>query len=238
MAAIIVKSVVLITGATRGLGFELANTFLKNGHTVIATFRIAADAKKLIELKSSFKSRFFPVHHDVTQDNELSDLIYSLTKIGKLDIVINNAGISLNPRQQASNLDVRSMRTVINTNFLGPLKVIKSSLPLLKKSRSPMIANITSHMGIIKKNKEGGFYAYRMSKSALNRATQIGAIQYPNISWLLVHPGHLKTRMGGAGAPTSAAASADGIYKLISNLRGKTGNLGMFNWNGQPIDPD
>lgn len=232
------KSVVLITGANRGLGLELAKEFLKHGHTVIATYRMAAEVKKFTELRSRFKDTCIAVHHDVTQDNELSDLIYCVTKIRKVDIVINNAAVSLTPFQQANNLDIRNLRTILSTNFLGPLKVIKSSLPFLKKSRFPLIANVTSLMGVVKENKEGGYYSYRMSKAALNRATQLGALNYPKMAWLLIHPGHVQTRMGGQGARISATSSAQGIYKLISTLKGKTGNLGMFNWNGTPIKMD
>lgn len=115
------------------------------------------------------------------------------------------------------------------------MRSAKAFLPLLKKSAHPIIANMTSQMGSIGDNGSGGSYAYRISKAALNMFTKTLAHELPSATVLSLHPGWVKTDMGGSGAPTETRDSAAGLLKVIKSA--STKQSGHFlNFRGQEIE--
>lgn len=112
-------------------------------------------------------------------------------------------------------LSIADMEMTFRTNTFSPVVVVKTFLPNLKRGKSPRLINITSLMGSIADNSSGGYYAYRMSKTALNMFAKSFSIDYPDIITLTLHPGWVRTNMGGPEAPTLPRESARGLYALI-----------------------
>jgi NAD(P)-dependent dehydrogenase (short-subunit alcohol dehydrogenase family) len=114
------------------------------------------------------------------------------------------------------------------------MRVTKAFYPLLNKSEHPVIANITSLMGSIEDNSSGGNYAYRMSKAALNMFTKTLSVEFKKAVVLSLHPGWVKTDMGGSGATTETSESAAGLLKVIRESSPKSSGH-FFNFKGQPL---
>ena len=104
--------------------------------------------------------------------------------------------------------------------------VTQALLPCLERAAAPKVVNISSLMGSIEDNSSGGTYAYRMSKAALNMFTKTFAVDFPKIATLTMHPGWVKTDMGGANAPTEKTESVKGLLKVI--LASSLKNTGQF----------
>lgn len=215
----------LITGSSRGIGFGLVTEALKAGHKVFAVARNTASLKKL---KDEFPDRLLPIELDISQPGGVEKLAGEIAKHGTLDILVNNAGMMT---QGESAKDLADSFWV---NATVPFLLTKALLPVLKKSSSPRVAQISTMMSSIADNTSGGYYAYRSSKSALNMLTKSLTIDHPTVSFALIHPGWVKTDMGGENAPTEIADSVRGIFKVISAMSLKTS--GQFvNFKGDAL---
>lgn len=215
----------LITGSSRGIGFGLVTEALKAGHKVFAVARNTASLKKL---KDEFPDRLLPIELDISQPGGVEKLTSEIAKHGSLDILVNNAGMMT---QGESAKDLADSFWV---NATVPFLLTKALLPILKKSSSPCVAQISTMMSSIADNTSGGYYAYRSSKSALNMLTRSLTIDHPTVSFALIHPGWVKTDMGGENAPTEIAESVRGIFKVISAMNLKTS--GQFvNFKGDTL---
>jgi NAD(P)-dependent dehydrogenase (short-subunit alcohol dehydrogenase family) len=215
----------VITGANRGIGLGLTDYSLSQGNKVIACCRNPEGARDLWELESAYDGRLKIETLDVAHDEGIKALA---DKLGyeTIDVLINNAGIMKSYSQSFGDLDLKSIEEMWRVNTLGPLKVTKALLPALLKSKSPIVANITSRMGSIADNTSGGSYGYRMSKAALNMFNKSFSIDYPQILSIVLHPGWVKTDLGGSSAPTEVMESAQGIYKII--VQAKKSDQGKF----------
>lgn len=221
---------VLITGANRGIGLALTRGWLERGASVYATTRDPASATELRALADDARLRIFGL--DVTNDAQCKELATWLGD-AKLDVLINNAGISGNGGK-LGELDFADTLRVIDTNALGALRVTRAVLPSIVKGAT--IVNITSLMGSIDDNGSGGAYAYRMSKAALNMAGKNLAHELggKKVVVLSVHPGWVQTSMGGQSAPLTPDDSANGIIALTE--RATTENTGHFyNYDGREL---
>lgn len=215
----------LITGSSRGIGFGLVTEALKAGHKVFAVARNTASLKKL---KDEFPDRLLPIELDISQPGGVEKLASEIAKHGTLDILVNNAGMMT---QGESAKDLADSFWV---NATVPFLLTKALLPVLKKSSSPRVAQISTMMSSVADNTSGGYYAYRSSKSALNMLTKSLTIDHPTVSFALIHPGWVKTDMGGENAPTEIADSVRGIFKVISTMSLKTS--GQFvNFKGDTL---
>ncbi len=208
---------ILITGSSRGIGLALVTQSLSKGHTV---FAVARDTSKLRSLQGDYPSTLKLIEANVSRPDGIASVVGAMERPGKLDVLINNAGVFR--KEETADTFSESFHVNATTPFL----VTKALLPLLKKSDSPKVAQITSLMGSIADNSSGGSYAYRASKAALNMITKSFAVEYPQISFVLIHPGWVKTEMGGTEAPTEIVDSATGIWKVIDSLNQK--NSGAF----------
>jgi NAD(P)-dependent dehydrogenase (short-subunit alcohol dehydrogenase family) len=198
----------VITGVHRGIGRALAQKALEQGHHVIGTTRSS---------QSDFNHPHF--QHQIL-DLSLSSSIQSFSQSAKdwgpFDVLINNAGVLLDQTTTFENLSTSQLMDTFQVNAIGPHLITQILLPHLKKSANPVVASISSIMGSIEDNSSGRYYAYRMSKAALNAWNKSFSIDFPQITALVLHPGWVKTEMGGAQAPLAPERSAEGLLKVIS----------------------
>lgn len=219
------KETVLITGANRGLGLELARQYAAAGCRVLACSRTPEEPP--------------PVAGDVTWqalDTGHEDSIATLARdlqAEAVDILINNAA----RRGDTGGLDTLSTEDFLATlrvNTLGPLLMVKAFRPHLGRGRRRIVANISSRAGSVAEGLDtDGDYAYRCSKAALNIATAKLAFDY-GLIFLALHPGWVKTDMGGPEAEVPVAHSAQGLRAVIDRATPETSG-GFRDFNGDEI---
>jgi NAD(P)-dependent dehydrogenase (short-subunit alcohol dehydrogenase family) len=210
------KKRVLITGANRGIGLGLTSRFLVEGYEVIATMRNPDGAREIWELESEFPGRLTSLELDVTDEGTIKKAAAAVE--GKIDIIINNAGVFPNKNSSFSDLKSEDLIKAFEVNTIGPVLVTQAFLPHLEKSDDPKVIHISSKVGSIDDNSGGGMYAYRCSKTALNMINKSLALEFPDIVCTVLHPGWVQTQMGGSNAPTEVLDSTEGLFKVINNL--------------------
>jgi NAD(P)-dependent dehydrogenase (short-subunit alcohol dehydrogenase family) len=217
---------ILITGTSRGIGLELTRQALQRGDSVIAVARNPASSKGLIDLKGKFSGDLQLLAAELKDDEAPQKIAAAVGK--NLDILINNAGIFVDGESGADFME--SFRV----NSVAPFLLTKALLPALKNSSQPKVIQVTSKMGSIDDNSLGGHFAYRSSKAALNMINKCFALDNPWLTSIVIHPGWVKTDMGGASAPTSPESSAKGIWEVALSLRStQTGKF--FEFTGKEI---
>jgi NAD(P)-dependent dehydrogenase (short-subunit alcohol dehydrogenase family) len=214
----IMKKVWFITGASRGIGLEFCRQLLSKGQHVIAACRNPDGARELWELKSDYKSRFQYLALDVTDEKSVTEMARHLDGAA-IDVLINNAGVLRGAEENFANVSFSDVARSFDVNTLGPMRVTRALLPMLKLSKTPTVIHITSKMGSIAGNTSGGYYGYRMSKTALNMFNKSFALEFPEITSVVMHPGWVKTEMGGAAAPLEADGSVAGMIQVIESLK-------------------
>ena len=215
---------VVITGANRGIGLELARLYQREGWQVIGVCRQAS--AELEEVGAQIIDSI-----DVSRAEDIRRLVSSLD--GKtIDLLINNAGIMQD--EVLGELDFDSIRLQMEVNAIAPLHICEALLPNMQ--RGSKIANITSRMGSIGDNDSGGRYGYRAAKAAFNAFGRSLAIDLKErgIAVAQLHPGFVKTRMVNFGGLISPEESAAGLVQRIAELNLE--NSGSF-WhsNGEEL---
>lgn len=208
---------VLITGTSRGIGFALTLEALKKGHTVYAVSR---STENLAKVQRDFPKTLIPIQADVSSEHDIQTLATTVTKSGGLDVLINNAGII--KKDESATAFAESF----HINATVPFLMTVAFVPVLEKSKEARVVQISTMMGSIEDNTSGGYYSYRSSKAALNMITRSLAIDYPQIRFALIHPGWVKTDMGGPEAPVEPIDSARGIWSVIEKMTPE--NTGAF----------
>lgn len=220
----------LITGANRGIGLELTKRYAADGWTVIATCREPQSAAALKAVPGIAVEAL-----DVT-DYAAVDKLAQTYDGTAIDLLLNNAGIYGNRDGALKVSDFDTYLQVLQVNSVSPIKMALAFLPHLKATKGgAKIATISSRMGSISQGG-GGSYAYRASKAAINAGMHNLALDLKpsGISCIILHPGWVKTDMGGAGADIDVATSAAGLKKVIDGLTLKdTGKF--FNYDGEEI---
>ncbi|MFS0725313.1 SDR family oxidoreductase [Paenibacillus sp. 1P07SE] len=208
---------ILITGANRGLGCELTAEALERGHRVIAGVRFPeAGHDRLTALAAAYPGQLEVLQLDVTDEAGIARLAEQLGKAGRtLGAIVNNAAVLLARNTQIEALDIEDLERTMDINLYGPMRIVKHFLPLLTEPDA-VIANISSEAGSIS-NAYPGDYPYGISKTALNMFTQQlqSYVREKGIAVLSIHPGWMKTDMGGEAAPGDPRRSAGGILDLI-----------------------
>ncbi len=212
---------VLITGANRGIGLGLTKAYLEKGWAVTATCRNPDNAPELKALSGEI--HFHPL--DVSDHQAIDDLAKEIEG-QPLDVLINNAGVLGSPTfkkggvgQTLGDMDYDGFRHTLEVNTIAPLKVTEALLPNLELGEQKKLITITSAMGSLETMEEG-FTAYRTSKSAVNaimRTLSFG-LKEKGIMVAVLHPGWVRTDMGGPEAPVSIAESAAGLKEQIEKL--------------------
>lgn len=223
--------VVLITGASRGLGLEFARQYAADGWTVLASLRDPAAAERLIALDGDIT----PIELDVADPASVGILGERLHDL-PLDHLVCNAGI-YGPRQQAfGSLDYTVWQQVMLTNALAPIRVAEAFLPAVEAGEGKKIVAVTSKMGSIADNGSGSQYYYRSSKAALNAAMKSLAIDLAprGIAAAVLHPGWVRTDMGGPGGLIDVEESVRGMRRVIDGLTTETTGR-FYNYDGREI---
>jgi NAD(P)-dependent dehydrogenase (short-subunit alcohol dehydrogenase family) len=220
-------STVLITGANRGLGLEFASQYAAEGAQVFAACRFPASADALRNIQKKAAGNLSILGMDVT---DLESIRAAATQLNEtsIDVLINSAGVGGTPGQTTGNVDYKSWAHVLDVNALGPMRVLESFIEHIARSEKKLVITITSAMGSLADNKSGGSIAYRSSKAAVNMAMRSAAIDLAprGISGVLVHPGWVRTDMGGPKASLSPQESVKAMRRLIDTFGPK--NSGRF----------
>jgi len=225
------SSVVLVTGAGRGIGLELARHYAAEGWTVLATVRDAGRAAALRALPG----RIEVLELEVADPASVAALARSLAGRA-IDLLINNAGIYGPDNPEPGSFDYRAWEQVLAVNTLGPVRVTEALLPHLRAGKGRVIASLTSLMGSIGENTGGGALFYRSSKAALNAAmkTLAIALRPERFTVVVLHPGWVRTDMGGPSAPLDPPTSAAGLARVIAKL-GPDDSGRFFNYDGREL---
>lgn len=205
---------VLVTGAGRGLGLEFCKQYAAEGWEVLACCRHPEKADKLAELR---KVRVLPL--DVADFAQIDRLANEL-KDTPIDVLVNNAGIfGDSPGQGFGQLDYKAWSRTLLINAQAPVKMAEAFLPHLQRGRMKRLVSISSQMGSIADNGSGGSILYRTSKAALNAAMKSLAndLKDLGIGVLILHPGWVKTDMGGPNALIDAPKSVTGMRRVIAD---------------------
>jgi NAD(P)-dependent dehydrogenase (short-subunit alcohol dehydrogenase family) len=219
---------VLITGANRGLGLEFARQLDALGYTVIGTARQPARAVELQRLGVRLEQL------DVTDSLSVAGLAERLGEV-KIDLLINNAGFFDRSNRTLDEVEFDVFAHTLEVNALGPLRVTRALLPNLRAGGGKTVVNISSQMGSIERNG-GGYYSYRTSKAALNQITVTLARELDDegFTCIVMHPGWVRTRMGGEAATYSPDESVAGMIRVIRGLT--TADNGRFlDLDGQEV---
>lgn len=224
---------VLITGANRGIGFELVRQYAADNWRVIAMCRDRNRASDLVELADAKAAGIQIENLDVRDEAQISRLAERL-RGNPVDLLINNAGVRGMEAYALGEIDAGAFRDTMDINVLGPLKVAESFLPHLRAGTDPLLVMMSSNLGSIEKNRSGGDYSYRASKAALNAVMRSLSLDLAGdgITVIALHPGWVKTDMGGREAPLSVQESVQGIRELLGRLTLR--DTGRFlRWDGR-----
>jgi NAD(P)-dependent dehydrogenase (short-subunit alcohol dehydrogenase family) len=219
---------VLITGANRGIGLEFARQFSERGYRVIGTARKPEQATALKALEAQVEAL------DVTDSSSVKALATRL-KGTEIDILINNAGTGGYNAASFLEFDFDQLPMTFDVNSLGPMRVTQALFDNLKLGSNKKIIHISSVMGSIEKN-QGGYYGYRASKAALNMFNKSLAAELGSQGFVCVvlHPGWVKTRIGGEGAKLSTEESITGMLAVIDQLNSDS-NGHFYDYQGNEL---
>ena len=211
------KRVAVVTGATSGIGYAVCEALARHGISVVQTGRTTHDGLSLASEMSARLGVEIVWHPlDVTISGEVVSLReFLLQRFGRIDILINNAGVHVDRGQLVEESSVDGFVHTIETNLLGPFLLTREVLPLMRRANYGRIVNITSGMGRMVAMRAGSV-AYRVSKAGLNALTIVTAAETAgtNIKVNCVRPGRVKTNMGSVYSTISAQEAAAAIVPL------------------------
>jgi len=220
---------VLLIGASRGIGFELASQYIADGWRVIATARSDEGLERLQSMGAQ------TLRVDVANPASNSGLAWQLDG-EKVDLAIYVAGAM--DRNSASTPPTReSFDAVMHTNVMGAMQVIPQILPMVQESKG-VIACISSIMGSQQETISGNAALYRVSKAALNMVVRCTQAEQPDVTVLAIHPGWVQTDMGGAQAPLTPEQSAISLRQTLNRIleqRDPTHRGAFLNHDGQSL---
>ena len=209
----------LITGANRGIGLEFARQYAHAGWRVLACCRNPAAANELSEVAQSARGRVTLHTLDVTDAEQREGLRVELGDT-PIDIFINNAGIYGQRNNTFGTTDEERWLEALRINAIAPLKLMEMFVDRVAASRRKIYANMSSRMGSIGDNTSGESYVYRSSKAALNAVSKSAAneLRTRGITVVMLHPGWVRTDMGGPQALTDVTESVSGLRSVLDNV--------------------
>ena len=207
----------LITGANRGIGLEFSRQLAEDGWCVLACSRDLEKSDALNKLAAEYPERITLYALDVTDHGQIEKLSQTLAN-KPIDLLINNAGVfpDINDRSFGQT-DYDSWAHAFLVNTMAPLKMAEEFIDQVTQSSIKTIVTITSKMGSVADNGRGGSYIYRSSKSAVNMVMRSIAIDLESsgIISVLLHPGWVRTDMGGPSGLISVEQSVSGMLSVI-----------------------
>jgi NAD(P)-dependent dehydrogenase (short-subunit alcohol dehydrogenase family) len=234
------KRIALVTGANKGIGFEVARDLARKRFHVFLGARdteageaAAEKIRKAGEEKDYGEIAFIKI--DVSKPDSIRRAAEEFSRsTDRLDVLVNNAGILLDDDKEVLTTTPEIFETTLRTNTVGALLVAQAFVPFLKKSDAPRIVNVSSGGGQLADGADGWAPAYCISKTALNGVTVQLAAALPKFAVNSVCPGWVRTDMGGANATRSVAEGASGIVWLVSDApQSETGKF----WRDRKVIP-
>lgn len=204
--------VILVTGATRGIGFEAAKQLTDRGcHVILASRDIHRAKQAALRIGSSVT----PLQLDITDDASLRAAAQEISSVhGRLDVLANNSAILLDHYESLQTLKPEILSETLNTNLIGTFRATIAMLPLLEKSDAPRVINVSSGAGQLDGDPQAWAPAYSISKTALNMLTQQFTAALPDVMVNSMCPGWCRTEMGGYDAPRTATEGAETLVWL------------------------
>jgi NAD(P)-dependent dehydrogenase (short-subunit alcohol dehydrogenase family) len=226
------EQTVLIVGASRGLGLGLATKYLNRGCHVVATVR-GSGRTPLHDLMARAGGRLEIAAVDINVPAQVDALRQHLQGRA-FDLLFVNAGVSNSPNETVADVSTEEFSRVMVTNALSPMRVIEALLALVRPTGT--IGVMSSGLGSVADNNDGGFEIYRTSKAALNMLMRSFAARHAGDprTLLLIAPGWVRTDMGGPHADLSVEESTQGVVDAISRQSGKAG-LHYLDYRGVTI---
>jgi NAD(P)-dependent dehydrogenase (short-subunit alcohol dehydrogenase family) len=211
---------ILITGANKGIGFEICRQLARSGHCVILSARSVerGQAAAALLVKEGLKVEFLQL--DMSDESSIKSGVVELKKRHKaLNVLINNAAILDTWQGTILKATAAELRDTFITNTLGPILLTQALLPLLEAGKPARVINVSSQLGSIA-NMTDGWAGYGISKAALNAATRklAEALAPRGISVNAASPGWVRTEMGGESAPLPIEKGAQNIIRLITEV--------------------
>ena len=225
---------VLITGANRGLGLGFVKKYLEKNANVLCTTRDISGSKELLKCKKRYPNNIEIFELDLLKENGAKTLANQLNGM-PIDILINNAGVG-SSNQHFEAVSSKPWLEVLKVNLIAPLIITQSLFENVKKSSAKKIYFLSSQLGSIGDNTSGGMYIYRSSKTGLNQVVKSLSVDLKpkGITVVSLHPGWVKTDMGGPNAPVSIDKSIEGMIKVIE--RTDINDTGRFlNYDGTEL---
>jgi NAD(P)-dependent dehydrogenase (short-subunit alcohol dehydrogenase family) len=225
-------AVAFITGANRGIGLALVKAYAGRRDKAFAAVRHASDRAELDAYAAAHPNWVEVIEMDVSDAAEIGRARRKL-EAEPIDVLINNAGIGGPDRQTATDMDFEGLSEALAVNTIAPLRIANAFLPNVKAAKGKIIT-LSSQMGATGASADN--LAYRVSKQAVNRLMRGLATELKpqGIPVLIVHPGWVKTEMGGEGAQLKPEESAAQLLKLIDKL--DLASTGRFlAWNGKEL---
>jgi NAD(P)-dependent dehydrogenase (short-subunit alcohol dehydrogenase family) len=210
----------VVTGANRGLGFEFTRQLLARGDRVIAGCRNPGRALRLTELAAAHPGHLHMLPLDLDKDRSIDGFAREAGMIrDAVDVLINCAGVLVSG-ERFGELGAKTFEESLRSNVVGPLLLSQALAPLLARGAQAKIVNISSELGSLADTTHFATPSYAISKAALNMVTRLLAAQLKSddIVVVSVHPGWVRTDMGGANAPLGAAESIAGVLRVVDAL--------------------
>jgi NAD(P)-dependent dehydrogenase (short-subunit alcohol dehydrogenase family) len=212
----------LVTGANKGIGCEVARQLAEKGFHVFVGARDRDAGRKAADeiAKKGGKATFLEIN--VADNASVAAAAREFSKAADhLDVLVNNAGIIVDGDNAILEISDELLRKTLETNTLGVLRVTRAFVPLLGKSKTPRVINVSSGGGQLTGGADGWSPAYCISKTALNGVTSQLAAALPKFAVNSVCPGWVRTDMGGQGASRSVEEGADTIVWLAADAQQK-----------------
>jgi NAD(P)-dependent dehydrogenase (short-subunit alcohol dehydrogenase family) len=209
----------LITGANRGLGLALTRQFTDQGWRVLACCRAPQKSTELALLARNNRATIHIHQLDVGDNARIRELARALEGEA-VDILLNNAGVAGPHQQEFGAVDEAGWLETFRINTIAPLKMAEAFTEHVAASRYRVIATMGSQLGCIGENSSGGRYIYRTTKAAVHMAMKSLSVDLRSrgITAVALHPGWVRTDLGGPQAPIGPAESATGLFRLLTRL--------------------
>ena len=226
----------LVTGANRGLGLEFVRQLLARGDHVVATCRHPGRAHALNQLVGEHPGRLHVLPLDVADPRAIAELVRELPLLDpdlRLSLLLNSAGV-LHSGERFGSVSAANLEDSFRTNAMGPFLLAQALAPLL--ADGARVADITSELGSIAAVARFGTPSYNISKAAQNMATALlaQALQPRGIVVVALHPGWVRTDMGGADATLPASESVAALLRVIEGL-GPADSGRFLDWRGATL---
>lgn len=226
--------IAIVTGANRGIGLEVVRQLASQGMAVILGARKLEKGKAAAEELVNEGLRVLPRQLDVTDQASIDRLATQVKEeFGRVDVLVNNAGILYDTWESASNANLDTVHEALETNLFGPWRMAQAFLPLLRQSQNGRIVNVSSEAGSLA-SMGNSTPAYSTSKAALNALTRQLAAELEGSKILVnaVCPGWVATEMGGAGGRPVEDGAASVVWAVMLP---DDGPMGGFFRDGKPL---